>query len=202
MTSTRRTSSPATCRRLVEDAAFGELLNPDRRLWRYDRGDPREPARRRAGSRVGHRSFPRTPCSKAIGQSGRVRAIHRTACSPISRCDSNAPVSVIDWGSDPIRVESRHGFDRGSSRAGDRLDRRAAVGPDSFRAGFAGIDSRPQSRNLPMASQNKVAFGVDPKLLDLEPDSMQYTRHRRAIGGVPRNAGVAAADDRISCRAS
>jgi monoamine oxidase len=87
----------------------------------------------------------------------------------------NAPVSVIDWGSDPLRVDL--GTDLIEARrvlvtvsTGALQSGRIHFAPDLPESTSAAIAS------LPMASQNRVAFGLNPKLLDLEPDSMHYTR--------------------------
>jgi monoamine oxidase len=87
----------------------------------------------------------------------------------------NAPVSVIDWGSDPLRIDL--GTDLIEARrvlvtasTGALQTGRIHFAPDLPETTSAAI------ANLPMASQNRVAFGLNPTLLDLEPDTMHYTR--------------------------
>jgi monoamine oxidase len=85
-----------------------------------------------------------------------------------------AAVRVIDWGSDPIRVDFRNGLveaDRvlatasTAALAADRIHFAPEL-PDAARAALEA---------LPLGAQEKVSFLVDPAKLDLEPGSTLHT---------------------------
>lgn len=87
----------------------------------------------------------------------------------------NAPVAVVDWGSDPVRI------DLGGELI---LARRVLVTVSTgvLQAGqihFAPDLPEPTSAAiaaLPMAMQSKVAFGIDPDELHVDPDTLYFTR--------------------------
>jgi monoamine oxidase len=87
----------------------------------------------------------------------------------------NSPVSVIDWGEDPVRLDVGGEFIEAR-----RVLITASIGvvqAGNFHFSPALPDAtRDAIANMVMASQNKVAFRVDPGMLICEPDSLAYTR--------------------------
>jgi monoamine oxidase len=87
----------------------------------------------------------------------------------------DSPVSAIDWGADVIRLDL----------SGEFIEARRVLITASIGVLQAGqlhfspalLDAtRDAIANMAMASQNKVAFRIDPGMLSAEPDSLAYTR--------------------------
>jgi monoamine oxidase len=112
----------------------------------------------------------------------------------------NSPVSLIDWGKDPVRldvgevaIEARRVLVTASIGVlqSGQLQFAPAL-PDATRDAIARME---------MASQNKVAFRIDPGTLSAEPDSLAYTRLDRCSvvfhllpGGQPLVVGYLSGD--------
>jgi monoamine oxidase len=86
-----------------------------------------------------------------------------------------SPVSVIDWGDEPVRLDV----------FGDLVEARKVLVTVSTGVLLSGqvlfVPELPADKvaaisSLPMAAQDKVAFRIDPTLLDCTADSIQYTR--------------------------
>ena len=119
-----------------EDATFAELINPEsgalgmvETILTHQYGE--SPTQISAIDRSRHGVFEGDwPVTDGFGH-----LVHELYSGVPVRL--GAPVSVIDWGSDPIRIEAAGEFDRGAACAGDCFHRRASVRPALSCAGSA-----------------------------------------------------------------
>ena len=186
-----------------EDATFAELINPEsgalgmvETILTHQYGE--SPTQISAIDRSRHGVFEGDwPVTDGFGH-----LVHELYSGVPVRL--SAPVSVIDWGSDPIRIEA----------AGGLLEARrvlVTVSTGVLRSGQLylvpdlPIEKLTAIAQLPMAAQDKVAFRIDPATVECETDSIHYTRseNRTVVfnvfpGGQPLVVGYASGD---LCRA-